>query len=542
MIIIRDYKIRIIIIFSIFFIFYCIIGIRLFLLQVLQKDFFNILARQQHQLTMTISPPRGLIFDRSGSVVLALNQDVVSAFILPHQFKKSDKTKKFLQRYYPDVFDRMKAYSERHFLWLERHLSSDRCSWLKKELEEDVSFINESKRFYPFDSCAQLIGFTDIDNKGIAGIELEFDKKLNGKSAQVTIERDARSGNFYFERNVDSIGEQGESITLSLDSRLQFLAFEELKKTVDDLQAKLGSVIIMDPDSGEILAMATYPTFDPNQKDINSLEVTKNNIVCECYELGSVIKTFSALAALDEGVVLLDEEIDCEGKISSIDRFKVENWKSFGVLSFHDVVCFSSNIGTAKIAKRVGKKLYDHFCRVGFGKKTGIEFPGERDGFVNPPKNWSRSSIIVLSFGYETMISLIQLARAVSIFSNGGCLIKPTLIKGNLNVNEQKKQLYKKESIDGIRTILESIGERYSIPGYRVFGKTGSARCAEQGGYSEKRGLYTFSGIVEKENYKRVVITFIREPEKKVRWASQVAAPLFQSIAERMVILDSTRN
>lgn len=541
MMVYKDYKARVILVFLAFFALYLILAVRLFLLQVYQKDFFNVLAWQQHHVSMTINPPRGLIFDRSGSVALALNQEVQSAFILPHQFKQTEKTKKFLQRHYPDVFARMTANPERHFLWLERHVTPQRCIWLKKHGTDDISFINEPKRFYPFQSCAQVLGFTDIDNKGIAGLELEFDKKLQGIPTHLSIARDARSGNYYFERSIDQAGSQGEALTLSLDSNLQFFAFEELKKTVDHFQAKLGSVLIMNPDTGEILAMATYPTFDPHQKALSSFEVTKNNVVCECYELGSVIKPFSALAALEEGVVTLDEEIDCEGKVTTIDRFKVENWKSVGILPFRDVVRVSSNIGTAKIAKRVGTKLYDHFCRVGFGKKTGIEFPGERDGFVNPPKNWSRSSIIVLSFGYETMISLLQLGKAFCVIANGGHLVQPTLLKAETTRVCKGPLVYKHETIEQIKEILESIGQRYAVSGYRVLGKTGSARCAEPGGYSLKRGLYTFAGIVEKGDYRRVIITFVREPEKKVRWASEVTAPLFQRVAERMVIVDSTR-
>lgn len=537
----KDYKARIVLVFLAFFALYLILAIRLFLLQVHQKNFFNILARQQHQVSITITPPRGIIFDRSGSIALALNQEIPSAFILPHQFKKTEQTNRFLQEYYPDVFKRMKEHPDRHFLWLERHLTPERVTWFKKIGTDDISFINEQKRYYPFQACTHLLGFTDIDNKGIAGLELEFDKKLEGTATHMTIARDARSGNYYFERAVDSMGQQGESLTLSIDSSLQFLAFEELRKTVDHFQAKLGSVLVMNPDNGEILAMASYPTFDPNQKSLPNLEVTKNNIVCDCYELGSVMKVFSALAALEEGVVTMDEEINCEGKVTSIDRFKVENWKSVGILPFRDVVRMSSNIGTAKIAKRVGKKLYDHFCRVGFGKKTNIQFPGERDGFVNSPKNWSKSSIIVLSFGYEIMASLLQLGQAFSLIANGGHLIQPTLLKSQESLSTQKEFLYKQETLEQIKEILESIGNRYKIAGYRIMGKTGSARCAEPGGYSQTRCLYTFAGIVEKSNYRRVIVTFVQEPEKKVRWASEVAAPLFQAVAQRMVLVDATK-
>lgn len=537
----KNHKTRVMLLFGLFLLMYLVIAVRLFLLQVYQKDFFNILARQQHQVSITINPARGIIFDRTGSVALALNQEVFSAFILPNQCKQNNETKEFLKKYYPDVFVRMQENPDRHFLWLERHLSPERLAWLKNLKNADISLIAEQKRFYPSQACAQVLGFTDIDNKGLAGIELEYDKQLQGTPTHMTIVRDARSGNYYFERAVDQMGASGESLSLSLDSNLQFLVFEELRKSVDHFQAKLGSVVVINPDTGEVQAMATYPAFDANQKSQSVLEITKNIPVSDCFELGSVMKVFSALAALAEGVVTLDEEINCEGKIASIDHFKVENWKSVGVLPFRDVVRMSSNIGTAKVAKRLGSKLYNHLCRVGFGKKTGIEFPGERDGFVNSPRNWSRSSIIVLSFGYEIMASLIQLAQAFGVIANGGYLVKPTLLKKHTHQHNFSHQLYNKETIEQMQEILESIGKRYPVHGHRVMGKTGSARCAEPGGYSSTRCLYTFAGIVERDDYRRVIVTFIQEPLKKVRWASEVAAPLFQKVAERMVVLDSTK-
>ena len=276
--------------------------------------------------------------------------------------------------------------------------------------------------------------------------------------------------------------------------------------------------------------MASYPHKEENGK------VSKHLAITDCYELGSIVKTLSALAALDEGVVKYDEEIDCEGKVAYIDGFRVENWKSLKTSPFWEVVQRSSNVGIAKVTKRLGTKFYDHLKRLGLGEKTNIEFPGERSGFVNPPHNWSKPSILVMSFGYEIMATVVQLARIFSIIANDGYDVHPTLIK------ERKaptviKRLYKQSSIDQIKDILETIGSaRYAIDGYRVMGKTGTARCVVDGKYSNREHVYSFGGIIERDNYKRVIITFIKKPKSPYLWAAQLTGPLFHRIAEKMII------
>ncbi len=537
----RDYKIRLGVVLILFGLFFSIILIRLFLLQIYQKNFFRVLASQQYNFTVKVNLPRGEIFDRRGYELLAFNRSVPSAFILPHQFTEQKKTESFLKRFYPVVYKKMKARPDKHFLWLDRALTADQVETLKKNGTSDVQFIDEPRRFYFSPASAHLIGFTDIDSRGISGIELEFEKWLGGKPMQLTVQKDARSKNFYFGKEIEKEGYCGKPIRLTIDKNIQNLVFDELESAVQSYQAVSGSVLVLDPDTGHVIAMTNYPSFDPNQKNIQKLDITKNFIVTECFELGSVMKAFLALAALAEGVVTLDEVFDCQGKIAYVNGVKVENWKSLGELSFADVIKFSSNVGTAKVAMRLGPKLYDHLKKTGFGTKTGIEFPGEREGFVNPPKNWSRSSPIVMSFGYEIMASLLQLGRAFCIFSNGGYLVNPTLLmEPKIKKDYSKKiKLYSDDVISKMRQILSGVGALHPIKGCTVMGKTGTARCASHGGYSNKEHVYTFAGMVEKGDYKRVIVTFINRPQKTHLWASEVAAPLFQRVAERMLIYES---
>lgn len=541
----EKYKVRIVVVFLGFCFLFSVIIVRLFLIQIRQTAFFKNLAQQQHELTVTINPPRAVIYDRYGKP-LVFNKEEVSAFILPRQLEQRTRIEKFLKNDYPEVYARLKAHPEKYFLWLERRVSGRRYEALQKRGLVDIHFINEFHRCYPYKELAHILGFTNIDSEGIAGIELLHCKQLRGYATSLRLEKDARSGSFYFTKHVEREGKDGEPVTLTIDTSLQKFAYSELEKTVKDYQALGGAVLVLNPDSGEILAMANYPGFDPNAK-VASLDVTKNVIVTECFELGSVIKAFCALAALEEGVVTVDEPIDCEGPVAYIDGLRVENVTNVllnalrehnNILPFHDVIKYSSNVGVVKVVRRLGTKFYDHLRRLGIGSKTGVQFPGERAGFINSPEHWSRSSLMVMSFGYEMMASLLQLGRAFSVIANDGYLVEPRLILSD-HKTAISKRLYKPATIAAMKDILEQIGQKYGVKGCRVMGKTGTARCVKDGRYSKTAHNYTFAGIVEKDGYRRVVITFIREPAKAQLWASEVAAPLFHKIAEKMVIHDA---
>ena len=534
----KNYRPRILIVFLLFTFLFVIVGIRLYLLQINRKDFFQTLARQQYITEVTTHPPRAFIYDRN-NVPLTLNREVSSAFILPHQLKEPDRTKSFLKQHFPSAIKRLHKESGKHFLWVERCLSDAQMQLIKQM--PDIHIMVEQRRFYPYPHTAHLIGFTDIDNVGIAGMELQCNNQVGGTPTTCVIEKDARSGHFYFEQEVKEKGATGTPVTLTIDNALQYQVLDELKKHIAQQGGNGGAVLIINPDTGEILTMASLPEFDPNQKNITNLEQTKNVAVTECFELGSVIKIFAALAALDEGVVTLDEEIDCMGKGGYIDGFKVGNWKPMDVLPFMEVISKSSNIGTAKVVKRVGSRFYDHMRKLGFGNATKIQFPGERSGFVNPPHNWSRSSLIVMSFGYEIMATLLQLGKAFCVIANGGYDVQPTLLQNEPSAHSGK-HLYKSETIEQVKQIMDAKGwvkDFYDIPGYRVMGKSGTARKVVDGKYSSKHHVYTYAGIIEKDDYRRVVITFVKDAKNPNVLAAQLLVPLFHKIATRMVVRDS---
>lgn len=526
-----QFKARLLFILFFFVVCYAIIGIRLYVIQVTQSDLFTKLALEQYNAEIEIRPPRATIYDRHHSTPLAFNHEVSSAFILPRQLSEKEKTMNFLKKHFSKAHNIIEKNPKRSFVWVKRNVSSKDKRLL--EAYKDINFMPEIVRYYPFPQAEPVVGCTDIDNKGIEGIELKFNKHLGGSPSRIRLEKDARSKNLSFEKQIIREGEHGKSLTLTLDNKLQELAHNELRKSVNNFKADHGCVLILNPENGHILTMTQYHS---NNNGTEKKEL-KNNIVTDCYEFGSVIKTFAALAALQEGVTTSSELIDCEGKATYIDRVRIENWKPLGILPFSDVLRLSSNVGMAKIAKRLGNRMYDNFKKMGFGVKTGIEFPGERSGFVSNPKSWSRSSLLVLSFGYEMNGTLLQLGRAFGIIANNGYDVHPTIILDNKQ--SQSEKLYDLEAIETLKTMLESDWSRKKLDGYRVLGKTGTARIAQKGGYSTTRHLYSFGGIVEKDGYKRVIITFIKEPRKTNLWASQVAAPLFDRIAEKMVIHDT---
>jgi cell division protein FtsI (penicillin-binding protein 3) len=517
-----------------FFFGYLLILVRFYIIAVHNSTFYKNLAHEQYHTELEIMPPRAPIYGIDNTLI-AHNKEITSAFILPRSLKDKAQSFAFLKQHYPAVLERIQKHPERKFLWVSRNITPQLRTMIEERNLQDIHFINEVMRFYPFPQLSPIIGITDIDNQGIAGIEQKFNDRLAGSASHFLIEKDARKKKFYFTKEVLSQGTSGNPLHLTLDAKLQSIATEEIKKTVEQYEAKLGASIIVNPVTGEILAMAQYPFYNPNAPTVEHLNDLKSAPLSDCYEFGSVMKIFTALTALEEKAVTLDEMFDCAGTHTYFGKFKVTNWKPLGVLNFSDAFRSSSNVALAKVAQRVGPKLYSNFNKLGFGSPTGVEILGERSGFISPPEKWSKSTVLVLSFGYEMNATLLQLAQAFSVISNNGKSCNLHITKREV---QEGKQLYSQEVIDQTKSLLENSGALQTINGYRVMGKTGTARLVENGKYTNKRHIYTFGGLVEKDNYKRVIITFIKEPKRTHLWASEVSAPLFKRIAERTIIHD----
>lgn len=537
---------RFILIFFILFILYAIGITHLFRLQIYESNFFVNLAQRQYNVIITQMPPRNYIYDRTKKP-LALNKEGFAAFITPNNIHKKNELKTFLLNHFPLIYTRLKERPSDLFMYIKRHLTAEELSLIQTAAIPDIYLLKEPSRFYPVPTLGHTIGLTDIDNKGISGIELLCNERLSGKPSTYALEKDARSHHFYFKKITTQQGYEGQPVFLTIDADLQFLAYEELKKHVQMLEAQDGAVLIMDGTNGEILAMACYPDFDPNEPlEEHNIWKTKDRIITECYEFGSVMKIFPALAALEEGVVEPDELIDCENRTETfINGIKVTTWKECPALPYLEVIRTSNNIGTSKVALRLGKKLYTHLKQCGFMQPTGINFIGEQYGFITPPAQWSKATPLSLSFGYEISANLLQVTRAFSLLCNNGALLTPRLIIDPNYVPISAQPVYSEQTISILRDAINldhesSTSFHGKIPGYTIMGKTGSAYLISHGTYDKSRSIYTFVGIVEKGNYKRIVAVFIKEPKptgKKV-YAATIAVPLFKTIAHDMLVHD----
>lgn len=518
---------------------YLIIFIHLALMQIVHGEFFRSLRHMQSITTITVPPPRGIIYDRFGEP-LALNQEAYSACIVPATVKDRNALASVLADFAPRALERFEATPTARFLFIKRHLTKSEEEYLRAQDNPDIFFITEPIRYYVHPSLCSILGVTNSDHIGICGLELWYNSVLAGSPTTYLLSRTGIRGTT-IARTILNEGVPGEPLHTTLDSTLQQIAQEELVKTITYWGSEEGALIIIDPETGDILALANAPTGDPNDMRNRSSECFTNRALIESFEFGSVMKVFPALAALDEGVVTLDEEIDCENTILTyIEGMKITTWKACGMLPYRDVIALSNNIGTSKVTERLGKSLYHHLRRIGFGSKTGIAFPGEEKGHVTHPSTWSRASLFSLSFGYEIRATLLQLARAFCLFSNGGYLITPRLDR-NLPILRSDYPLYPPNSLNALReciarTITHGNSQRAALPGVTVLGKTGSANLIVDGAYDPRSTLFSFACIVEKENYKRVIVTFIKKASKTGILAATVAVPLVRAVAERMLI------
>jgi len=397
----------------------------------------------------------------------------------------------------------------------------------------DIFYIHEPER-QPVDTAvASIIGTTDSDNRGISGLEYYWNTHLSGTTGIEHVCHDARTLQLCFTKYTQRPHIPGDDIHTTLDATLEFLIHRIVDRHTQKHHAEIGTTLIMDPSNGDVHAI-TQATHDPH---------TSLMPITQTHELGSVMKAFLMAAALEEEVTHPDELIWCDNtRRTTINTIPITTWRADGYMTCADVIRFSNNIGTAKIAQRLGKRIYSHYTSYGFGSTTGIDFPGEQSGHLTPPHRWSLASPSSLSFGYEISMSLIQLARAFSIFANDGHLVQPRLTNPEAPAS-WSHQILSSTTIAQARDVISidtmgNTARRGYIPGYQIYGKTGSAHLISDGTYDPTRGIYTFVGLVENGSYQRIIVTCIKEPHGSHRYAATIAVPLFKEIAQDMLIHD----
>lgn len=521
---------------------------RLAYLAVLRHASYQAMALRQQQRVIEISPQRGAIADRNGQE-LAISLPVQSCFAVPPEITDpalvSHLLAPVLQMPQKDLEQKLRT---RHsFVWVARRLPPDVVKRIEGLNLRGIYFQQEMERFYPKgELAAQVLGFVDIDSHGEAGIEYELDKQIRGKPGQLLVLADGRR-HYYHRTELPSV--PGASVRLTIDAGIQYLAEKELAGAVANTHALGGSIIVMRPSTGEVLAMANWPTFDPNLPAQSDAGGRQNRSISDIYEPGSTFKTITLSAALDRGVVTPDEEFDCQmGSIVLFGRL-IHDWHRFGMLSVAEILMHSSDVGAIKVALKVGNENFYRYIRAfGFGRKTGIELPWESAGLLRPPRLWQASSIGSLAMGQEIGITPLQLAAAESAIANGGFLYRPRIVE-EIDLNGQRiippepppTRPISATTAATMRHLMEGVvlggtGRKARLDGYTDAGKTGTAQKVDPatGRYSRSRYMASFVGYAPLNNPAAVVLVVLDSP-KGLHEGGQVSAPVFKDVMEQVL-------
>src|SRR5262245_2067834 len=406
-----------------------IIGVRLYFLHVVHSADYRQRAERQQQRRLEVNPRRGVIYDRNGNE-LAISIKVDSLFAVPDEIEDVDKTAKTVSKMIgiPKNDLQEKLQSTRSFVWVKRKLSGSETAAIRKAKLPGIYFQKEDMRYYPKrELAAHVLGYVDIDEKGLGGLEYRYNGNIRGEAGRVLVMTDARGRSF---NSVEQPVAPGADLVTTIDENIQYIAEKELKSAVEQMRPKGASAIVMDPKSGEILAMANYPTFNPNEYTKYSAEAWINRAVSHTYEPGSTFKIVTTASALEEGLADPNELIDCQmGSINVFGRI-VHDHKPFGLLTVTQIIQKSSDVGAIKLALRVGNDRFsDYIGRLGFGKPTDIDLPGEERGLAKPSSRWTKSSIGSIAMGQEIGVTPLQIVRMISAVANGGILYHPYVVK-----------------------------------------------------------------------------------------------------------------
>lgn len=532
-----------------------LIGYRLVVLQVVRYGEFSQRAARQQQRTVEVSPRRGVIFDRNGHE-LAMTVSVDSVFAVPSEIPDPATAAKLLANILqvPPQEVLAKIEASRNFTWIARKIDSDQSNRIRQLGLRGVYFQKEFKRFYPkSELAAQVLGYVGLDDEGLGGIERSFDAQLRGKPGKMLVSVDAKQRSL---GRVEKQPEPGQNIVLTIDEKIQYIAERELQATIEQTHAQAGTVVVQDPRSGEILALASFPTFNPNSFRTSTPSALKNRAVSDIYEPGSVFKIVTLSAALEEKLTQPEEVIDCQmGAITVFGRV-IHDHKPYGNLTVTQIMQNSSDVGAIKLGLRLGEQRMDHYIRAyGFGSQTGVEVPGETRGIARPPERWTKSSIGSISMGQEVGVSSVQLVSMVSTIANDGIYTPPRLVAGEIapgDVNGARLQtiafkpsgqrrVVSPLTAAEMKKILENVvlfgtGKKAILDGYTSGGKTGTAQKVDPatGRYSARNYIASFAGFAP-VNKPMVTISVMLDSPQGGHEGGGVAAPLFEHVAQQVL-------
>ena len=521
---------------------------RLGFIQLFKSSSYFSIAQSQSRAVIEMQPARGRILDAKGQE-LALDVRLDSLYAVSREIKKkefvADELSRILGIDRQEVFERLNR--DKLFVWIARKISAAKVDQIKKLKIEGLGLVKESQRVYPKgETACQITGFTDIDNNGLEGIELHYNSFLKGAKGWRLSQKDAKQRELV-SKQVEMVPPvDGYNIHLTIDQVVQSMAEKALAEGVKKHNALGGSVIVMDPKSGDILAMAVVPQYDLNDAKKSTPEERRNRAITDLFEPGSVFKAITLAGILQEKIFGLDEKFNCENGSWAVAGKVLHDHHGYGILSFREVIEKSSNIGTVKGAMRLGaSNLYKTIRNFGFGDRAGIGLAGEISGIVPSPKNWSRSSIINIPIGQGVAVTPLQLVCAFGAIANNGMLMKPRILThiddadGKIIESydpEAVRQVISKETSWQVRGVLEGVvakgtGKKAVVPGFKAAGKTGTAqKILPNGTYSHDKFFASFVGFVPYDEPKVVIAVSVDEPHP-VYYGGDVAAPIFSKIA-----------
>ena len=530
-----------------------VIGARLVQLQVTQHDDLTARARNQQLGSIETSPVRGQLLDRQGRE-LARSIDTESFFADPREILNTDETAwRVASITGQDRVELVKRLSDakdtnKKFVWITRRLDVPLANKLDALNLEGVYSRKEAKRFYPNDSlAAHVLGFVGLDEIGQSGVEQYYNEKIRGESGKLYLETDARRRAF---ESYEVQPHPGQTVVLTIDQTIQYRTEQALGAAVERAHAKSGTAIVMDPQTGEILALANAPSFDPNQPPKGSTEDRVNGALQTTYEPGSTFKVVAYSAAIEKGLVRPQDKIDCQmGQITVAGRL-IHDHHPFGVLTIADALAQSSNVGAIKLGLLVGNaSMYEYIRRLGFGTRTGIDLTGESPGILHTLNRWQPSSIGSIAIGQEIAVTPLQMATAYCVIANDGMLVKPHLVRElrspegvvQFQAKPEARRALKPETTAALRNMFEDVtlrgtARKAQLNGYTAAGKTGTAQKIDPRThtYSTSKFVGSFVGFAPVKNPAVVIIVVIDEPRGAYH-GGDVAAPVFREIAEQIL-------
>ena len=505
-------------------------------LQSLHKDFLQKKGDARYSRTLTLPAYRGKIVDRNDEL-LAISSPVESIWASPPDVEIDAKQKQALVKLLglkAKEFDKKIANTQREFVYIKRRISPDLAAQVMSLEIPGIFIQREYKRFYPAgDVAAHVVGFTGIDDNGQEGFELAKNTHLSGKSGSRRVIKD-RKGHIVEDLEAVKVPQDGHDLVLSIDRRIQYLAFRELSKAIDQFKAKAGAAVVLDAKTGEVLAMVNLPTYNPNNP-INIKGKTRNRVITDTFEPGSTLKPVTGAAAMEFGDYTPETKIQTAPGYMAIGPAVIHDAHPHGILTVSEVIQKSSNVGSAKMALSLRKEaLWNTFHQLGFGTPTHVGFPGEASGRLRNYKTWRPIEQATMSYGHGISLTLLQLARAYTVFANEGELKPVSLLKTNEAPVGQ--QVFSAKVANDMKDMLELVVKpggtalRAQVAGYRVAGKTGTAHKLGPAGYEKDKYVGSFVGMAPASNPRLIMAVMIDEPTSGEYYGGTVAAPVFSAV------------